>query len=110
MNQEILKNAKPIDEKNQKLFDYFLTRKYKFLLYKFYNNDNYFSINGAITYVQGFKTIDEVLGDKFKNISLEDKKIKISNIKTMTEIILDDFNYNWKEKKSKIKIRKCFKF
>ena len=103
MNKEILENAQPTDEKNQKLFDYFLTREYKFLLYKYYNNDNGFSINGELINVSNFKTIDEVLENKFKNKSLIDRKIKISNIKTMTEIILDDSYYYCEEKDSKDK-------
>ena len=38
-NKEILENAKPKGERNKKLFEYLLTRKYKFLLDKYFNNE-----------------------------------------------------------------------
>ena len=96
-NKEILENAKPIGEKNKKLFEYILAKKFIILLHKYYYNSKIFDINGTIIKAQNFKTIDEVLFEaKFKNISL-DEQSKISNIKTMTKIILDDFNHEEKK-------------
>ena len=96
-NKEILENAKPINEKNNKLFEYILAKKFIILLHKYYYNSKIFDIDGTIIKAQNFKTIDEVLFEaEFKNISL-DEQSKISNIKTMTKIILDDFNHEEKK-------------
>ena len=84
-------------EKNNKLFEYILAKKFIILLHKYYYNSKIFDINGTIIKAQNFKTIDEVLFEaKFKNISL-DEQSKISNIKTMTKIILDNFNHEEKK-------------
>ena len=98
-NKEILENAKPKGEKNKKLFEYLLTRKYKFLLDKYFNNEKNFDINKET--IEKFPAIDEVLADKFKNKFKNEpleKEKKIKNLKAMTAIILDDFQHDWNER------------
>ena len=94
-NKEILENAKPEGERNKKLFEYLLTRKYKFLLDKYFNKEKNFDIDKET--IEKFPAIDEVLADKFKNEPLEKEK-KIKNLKAMTAIILDDFQHDWNER------------
>ena len=98
-NKEILENAKPKGEKNKKLFEYLLTRKYKFLLDKYFNNEKNFDIDKET--IEKFPAIDEVLADKFKNKFKNEpleKEKKIKNLKAMTAIILDDFQHDWNER------------
>lgn len=98
-NKEILENAKPKGERNKKLFEYLLTRKYKFLLDKYFNNEKNFDINKET--IEKFPSIDEVLADKFKNKFKNEpleKEKKIKNLKAMTAIILDDFQHDWNER------------
>lgn len=98
-NKEILENAKPKGERNKKLFEYLLTRKYKFLLDKYFNNEKNFDINKET--IEKFPAIDEVLADKFKNKFKNEpleKEKKIKNLKAMTAIILDDFQHDWNER------------
>ena len=98
-NKEILENAKPKGERNKKLFEYLLTRKYKFLLDKYFNNEKNFDIDKET--IEKFPAIDEVLADKFKNKFKNEplkKEKKIKNLKAMTAIILDDFQHDWNEK------------
>ena len=64
-NKEILENAKPKGERNKKLFEYLLTRKYKLKLDKYFNNEKNFDIEKET--IKKFPAIDEVLADKFKN-------------------------------------------
>ena len=98
-NKEILENAKPKGERNKKLFEYLLTRKYKFLLDKYFNNEKNFDIDKET--IEKFPAIDEVLADKFKNKFKNEplkKEKKIKNLKAMTAIILDDFQHDWNER------------
>jgi len=98
-NKEILENAKPKGERNKKLFEYLLTRKYKFLLDKYFNNEKIFDIDKET--IEKFPAIDEVLADKFKNKFKNEpleKEKKIKNLKAMTAIILDDFQHDWNER------------
>ena len=98
-NKEILENAKPEGERNKKLFEYLLTRKYKFLLDKYFNNEKNFDIDKET--IEKFPAIDEVLADKFKNKFKNEpleKEKKIKNLKAMTAIILDDFQHDWNER------------
>ena len=98
-NKEILENAKPKGERNKKLFEYLLTRKYKFLLDKYFNNEKNFDINKET--IEKFPAIDEVLADKFKNKFKNEplkKEKKIKNLKATTAIILDDFQHDWNER------------
>lgn len=98
-NKEILENAKPKGERNKKLFEYLLTRKYKFLLDKYFNNQKNFDIDKET--IEKFPAIDEVLADKFKNKFKNEpleKDKKIKNLKAMTAIILDDFQHDWNER------------
>ena len=109
-NEEILKKIKPIDEENKKIYEYFLDRKYKFLLDNFFNNkEKEFEINGEKIKVLQFKTIDEVLEEKYSKYSTEslnEKLARIQNIKTMTKIILDNFEHDWEERKQRMKKEK----
>ena len=72
-NKSILENAKP---KNEKLFKYILSRKYKFLMQKYNEINPKFIIDGERKTIQGFKTIDEVLENKYrkKRVNIREKK------------------------------------
>ena len=98
-NKEILENAKPKGERNKKLFEYLLTRKYKLKLDKYFNNEKNFDIDKET--IKKIPAIDEVLADKFKNKFKNEpleKEKKIKNLKAMTAIILDDFQHDWSER------------
>ena len=113
-NKEILEKIKPIDEENKKIYKYFLDRKYKFLLENFFNNKKKeFNINEEKIIVSQFKTIDEVLEEKYSKYSTEslnEKLARIQNIKTMTKIILDNFEHDWEERKPRMKKEKSIEF
>ena len=113
-NKKILEKIKPIDEENKKIYEYFLDRKYKFLLNNFFNNkEKEFEINGEKIKVLQFKTIDEVLEEKYSKYSTEslnEKLARIQNIKTMTKIILDNFEHDWEERKPRMKKEKSIEF
>ena len=113
-NEEILEKIKPIDEENKKIYKYFLDRKYKFLLENFFNNKKKeFNINEEKIIVSQFKTIDEVLEEKYSKYSkesLNEKLARIQNIKTMTKIILDNFEHDWEERKPRMKKEKSIEF
>ena len=103
-NKEILEKIKPMDEEDKKIYEYFLSRKYKFLLDNFFNNkEKIFDINEEKIKVSQFKTIDEVLEEKYKPES-DEKLAKIQNIKTVTKIILDNFEHDWEERKPRKQI------
>ena len=109
-NKKILEKIKPIDEENKKIYEYFLSKQYKFLLENFFNNKKKeFNINEEKIIVSQFKTIDEVLEEKYSKYSkesLNEKLARIQNIKTMTKIILDNFEHDWEERKPRNKKRK----
>ena len=113
-NKEILEKIKPIDEENKKIYKYLLDIKYKFLLDNFFNNkEKEFEINGEKIKVLQFKTIDEVLEEKYSKYSTEslnEKLARIQNIKTMTKIILDNFEHDWEERKPRMKKEKSIEF
>ena len=88
-NKSILENAKP---KNEKLFKYILSRKYKFLMQKYNEINPKFIIDGERKTIQGFKTIDEVLEHKYRNKRANIRETKIYEIKKMTSDILNDFH------------------
>ena len=88
-NKSILENAKP---KNEKLFKYILSRKYKFLMQKYNEINPKFIIDGERKTIQGFKTIDEVLEHKYRNKRANIREKKIHEIKKMTSDILNDFH------------------
>ena len=88
-NKSILENAKP---KNEKLFKYILSRKYKFLMQKYNEINPKFIIDGERKTIQGFKTIDEVLENKYRNKRANIREKKIHEIKKMTSDILNDFH------------------
>ena len=88
-NKSILENAKP---KNEKLFKYILSRKYKFLMQKYNEINPKFIIDGERKTIQGFKTIDEVLEHKYRNKRANIREKKIYVIKKMTSDILNDFH------------------
>ena len=83
-NKSILENAKP---KNEKLFKYILSRKYKFLMQKYNEINPKFIIDGERKTIQGFKTIDEVLEHKYRNKRANIRETKIYEIKKMTSDI-----------------------
>ena len=88
-NKSILEKAKP---KNEKLFKYILSRKYKFLMQKYNEINPKFIIDGERKTIQGFKTIDEVLEHKYRNKRANIRETKIYEIKKMTSDILNDFH------------------
>ena len=88
-NKSILENAKP---KNEKLFKYILSRKYKFLIQKYNEINPKFIIDGERKTIQGFKTIDEVLENKYRKKRANIREKKILEIKKMTSDILNDFH------------------
>ena len=88
-NKSILENAKP---KNEKLFKYILSRKYKFLMQKYNEINPKFIIDGERKTIKGFKTIDEVLEHKYRNRRANIREKKIYEIKKMTSDILNDFH------------------
>ena len=88
-NKSILENAKP---KNEKLFKYILSRKYKFLIQKYNEINPKFIIDGERKTIKGFKTIDEVLEHKYRNKRANIRETKIYEIKKMTSDILNDFH------------------
>ena len=88
-NKSILENAKPKDEK---LFKYILSRKYKFLMQKYNEINPKFIINGERKTIQGFKTIDEVLENKYRKKRANIREKKILEIKKMTSDILNNFH------------------
>ena len=88
-NKSILENAKP---KNEKLFKYILSRKYKFLMQKYNEINPKFIIDGERKTIQGFKTIDEVLENKYRKKRANIREKKILEIKKMTSDILNDFH------------------
>ena len=113
-NKKILEKIKPIDEENKKIYEYFLSKQYKFLLENFFNNKKKeFNINEEKIIVSQFKTIDEVLEEKYSKYSTEslnEKLARIQNIKTMTKIILDNFEHDWEERKPRMKKEKSIEF
>ena len=85
-NKSILKNAEPKDEK---LFKYLLSRKYKFLLRKYNQKNPTFYIDGEKKTIPGFQYIDEVLENVYKDYP---KKVrKINRLKIMTSKIVNNF-------------------
>ena len=88
-NKSILENAKP---KNEKLFKYILSRKYKFLMQKYNEINPKFIIDGERKTIKGFKTIDEVLENKYRKKRANIREKKILEIKKMTSDILNDFH------------------
>lgn len=87
-NKSILKNAKPNDEK---LFKYLLSRKYKFLLRKYNQKNPTFYIDGEKQTIPGFKHIDEVLENVYKDVPFIKKVRKINRLKIMTSKIVNNF-------------------
>ena len=88
-NKSILEKAKP---KNEKLFKYILSREYKFLMEKYNDINPKFIIDGERKTIQGFKTIDEVLENKYRKKRANIREKKILEIKKMTSDILNDFH------------------
>ena len=87
-NESILKNANPKDEK---LFKYLLSRKYKFLFRKYNQKNPTFYIDGEKQTIPGFKHIDEVLENVYKDDPFIEKVRKINKLKIMTSKIVNNF-------------------
>ena len=87
-NKSILKNAEPKDEK---LFKYLLSRKYKFLFRKYNQKNPTFYIDGEKQTIPGFKHIDEVLENVYKDAPFIEKVRKINKLKIMTSKIVNNF-------------------
>lgn len=97
-NKKILINAKPNDEK---IFNYFLSSEYKFLLNKYYDNDNNknktFNIDGKDVKIEDFKTFEEV--KKIKKIKYYSDE-NIGNFRSAVSIVLNNFE-GYEERKPK---------
>ena len=87
-NESILKNANP---KDKKLFKYLLSRKYKFLFRKYNQKNPTFYIDGEKQTIPGFKHIDEVLENVYKDYPFIEKVRKINKLKIMTSKIVNNF-------------------
>jgi hypothetical protein len=87
-NKSILKNAEPKDEK---LFKYLLSRKYKFLLRKYNQKNPTFYIDGENQKIPGFPYIDEVLENVYKDYPYIKKVRKINRLKIMASKIVNNF-------------------
>ena len=87
-NKSILKNAEPKDEK---LFKYLLSRKYKFLLWKYNQKNPTFYIDGENQKIPGFQYIDEVLENVYKDYPYIKKVRKLNRLKIMTSKIVNNF-------------------
>ena len=87
-NKSILKNAEPKDEK---LFKYLLSRKYKFLLWKYNQKNPTFYIDGENQKIPGFQYIDEVLENVYKDYPYIKKVRKLTRLKIMTSKIVNNF-------------------
>ena len=64
-NKEILEEAKG---KNEKIFNYFCSREYKFLLKKCYDNDKHFNIDGKDELIEEFITFEELKKKMIQNV------------------------------------------
>ena len=69
-----------------------MSRKYKFLIQKYNEINPKFIIDGERKTIQGFKTIDEVLENKYRKKRANIREKKILEIKKMTSDILNDFH------------------
>ena len=102
-NKKILENAKP---ENEKIYNYFLSREYKFLLKKYYDNDKNFNIDGKDVKIEDFKTFEEVKKDsKIKYYSDEN----INKFRSAVSIVLKNFE-GYEERKPKKEVKYHTKF
>ena len=85
-NKSILKNSK-----DEKLFKYLLSRKYKFLLWKYNQKNPKFYIDGENQKIPGFPYIDEVLENVYKDYPYIKKVRKINRLKIMASKIVNNF-------------------
>ena len=85
-NKSILKNSK-----DEKLFKYLLSRKYKFLLCKYNQKNPKFYIDGENQKIPGFPYIDEVLENVYKDYPYIKKVRKINRLKIMASKIVNNF-------------------
>ena len=91
-NKKKLENANP---ENEKYFNYFLTREYKYLYSQYYQKKRVFNIEGNYEIIDDFKTFDEVLAYRekkyYKNDSAGEKLKKIEKFKNISSEIFNDF-------------------
>ena len=91
-NKEILDNAHPNDGL---LYNYFLTRNYRFLYYHYYDCNKLFHINEKYITVDSFPTFDTVLEERIKryynNLEEDQKEKKIEEFIKASLLVYKNF-------------------
>lgn len=107
-NKTILENAEPKNERNKKLFYYFLTRTFGFIFQNYYENNKEFNIDGQIEYVHDFITLKKIIQKRietiYKKYTEERRNKKIEEFRNISEVIYNNYEgYDIRNEKTKKK-------